>query len=244
MITTNNNLCITNCTHKKKKIINLSLTVKSIFEIIYKDISDYIFELGSMQQYFGYNDINDQNMVDCFLAWYDTLTNIFYTRLSNHLLIRNDFEGIGKPLISKWKDIEGERKSSIKYHEICDKESPNMGITKNIVTFDNISLELEYEEPSDLTIFEDAGITIYNIGGLDQVNTGFRIRIGDYGDFLIDNGSGGRIDPGLGDNLSLELLNNLYSHIDEKMNELSELLRIIENNINLIQKYTEKFMCT
>lgn len=138
MITNNKNLCQTICIKRKNEIVNLSKTTKLIFEIIYKDICDYIFELGSMQEYFGYKDMNDKTMVDCFLGWYDTITSIFYTKISNHLSITTNFNGIGKLIIPKWKDSEGGRKSSIKYHEVCDKNNPYINFTYNVVTFDNI----------------------------------------------------------------------------------------------------------
>lgn len=278
------------CSFKASKLLNLVCTAKLVYQAIHSDISDYIYELASLQEYFGQSDLNDEDMFNTMTNWYNQLTLVLYNRISNHLSTTTAVEGHGKHVIKKWKNVDGEKTTTHKYQNVCERQIsipgcedklkhriPNkyygkgdtylIQYSKNVVTYDNMvinKLYREVEEGSDEYNEElnDGTVIVENIdriwnnttGELTPVNpsisdpvyiTGLNIRIGNHGDFTINNGSQMKLDleTGDGENPDSNTVAAFYQRIDAEQKNLCELQRIIQNNIDFIQRYQDKFVC-
>ena len=261
-------LCEQNiCSFKANRLINLVNTGKLVYEAIHNDIADYIFELASLQEYFGQSDLNDDDMFNSMVNWYDTLTLVLYTRIKNHLSTTTAVEGHGKHVIKKWINEDGERKTTHKYQNVCERQIEQPGCedhlnhrvpnkyygkgdtyliqySKSVVTYDNMIINLIFAVPTDQDAAEASGALVFDHDGVatndDQMIVGLQVNIGDHGVFTINNGTQLKLDTD-DDNPDSDQVQDFYVKVDTQMQNLAGLQRIIQNNVDFIERYVNRF---
>jgi len=279
----NNNGCLGNniddcdklsCVYNSNKLLDLICTTKLIYESIHNDISEYIYNLASLQEYYGQSDLNEEDMFNCLINWYNQLVLILYVQISNHLSTSTSVEGRGTLVINKWTNEE--KITTLKYQNVCERlidldnckdefkyriphryygkgDEYLVQYSKNILTYDNIILNKVYLELSDIDKLEEIkdGSVIVNNIDIDNYDTldnnviifGLNFKIGNYGDFIINNGTRMKFElQPSGEGPNNKTISQFYKFIDHEQKKLCELQRIIQNNIDFIQKYKDKFI--
>ena len=61
-------------------------------------------------------------MFNTMTNWYNQLTLVLYNRISNHLSTTTVVEGHGKHVIKKWKNVDGEKTTTHKYQNVCERQ--------------------------------------------------------------------------------------------------------------------------
>jgi len=225
------------CSFKSSKTFNKICTAKSIYQAIHSDISDFIFELGCIQEYVGQQDLSDQNIFDCMIDWYNNLVMILYVKINNHLSISCDVNGIGKKIIDKIKRTADESNvgefiieneiSTLKYQNVCERQ----------ITIENCEDKLKHRVPNKYygkgdtyLIQESKPVASYDnmllefnetdYGSLTEVNNGVDVEI--------DNTENGEVFT-----VNRDDLEELITSHNNKNNEFNYLLPKDETNDNV-----------
>jgi hypothetical protein len=229
-----------NCAYGENKLTELLKTAKSVYTRLDKDVCQYVFELGKLQDYFQKFNLEDEIMFEAMVRRYNQLSEYLFVTLANHLSITTHVEGVGEKVI---RPVTGKTyTTTLKYQNVFKKctgcnecmkgvlatrasnkyygasDVIRVQYSKNVATYDNMSIHKNYNGSNII---------------------GYTIKLGDL-QYIIKNGNSLPIKKN--ECISQKNIADLFKMIDTETTNLGDIQRMIRSNINFIDKYISKFV--
>ena len=227
------------CAYGENKLTGLLKTAQCVYMRLDKDVCQYVFELGKLQDYFQRFNLEDEVMFEAMIKRYNQLSEYLFVTLVNHLSITTYVEGVGEKVI---RPVAGQTyTTTLKYQNVskrctgCDEcmngvlatrasnryygcsDVIRVQYSKNVATYDNMSVHKNYNGPNVV---------------------GYTIKLGDL-QYTIKNGNSLPIKKN--ECISQKNITDLFKLIDTEITNLGDIQRMIRSNINFIDKYIKKF---
>lgn len=256
---TSNDGCKNKCSQNPNKLINLLLTIKSVYERLAKDVCQYAQQIETFQDYYHQFNLNNDEMLTVMIKRFNKISELFYITFLNHLSGTTNVHGVGEKIIKPATQEYGTT-TTMRYQNISSlcsdcgdckkkkcygkdksfgcKDSLKIQTTINIATYDNISI-LENLDDDDvlngyIITIGKLSYTINNYNGL-QIKKTVRVPRTNHD---IDNDV-----PYLEvDRVTQTSIEELYEFIDLQIKILGDIEMSLSTNINYIDRYLKKFL--
>jgi hypothetical protein len=257
------------CSHDPGKIIDMLLTIKSLYDRLTKDVCQYARELETFQEYYQRFDINNEDMFDIMNKKLNQLLNLFYVAVTNHLSVTTNVKGLGEKIIKPVKPEYG-KSTTLKYQNICKTCSDCNDCTKsankcaskdrfmgcrdflkvqstlNVATYDNISITKLVNSSFVLLGYTLLiGNLSYELRNYTKVD-----NIKNVVQEVTDDSTYGSC-PGDDDHLvqniekvTAKSIEALFEFIDGQIKILGDIEVALTTNIEYVEKYLKKFKCS
>lgn len=247
--------CMGKCSHNPYKLLEMLLTIKTIYERLAKDVCQYAKEIETFQQYYQQFDLNNNTMLTIMKTRLNKLLGLFYVIFLNHLSATMTVTGIGEKIIKPVRSEYGTT-TSIRYQNICKlcsdctgnkkkchgrdksfgcKDYLKVQTTINIATYDNISIEKHFDCDDLLGYTITIGKLSYNIDNYDRLELKRIVRIPKTADDCCDLPYTEVL------KVTPTAIDSLFLFIDDQIQILGDVEMSLSININYIDRYIKKF---
>ena len=242
------------CAYGENKLTGLLKTAQCVYMRLDKDVCQYVFELGKLQDYFQRFNLEDEVMFEAMIKRYNQLSEYLFVTLVNHLSITTNVRGIGEKIIKPVKQEYGTT-TTIKYQNICKpcvncskceeetkdnlktnrfvgcRDMMKVQTTVNIATYDNISITKIVEDD----IFKGYLLTIgklsYTVNNYNEIKNLKETVMSQTNDNDFEEV----------DKITTNSIDTLYEFIDNQIRVLGDIEAMLVTNIEYVNKYIKKF---
>jgi len=255
-IQTTNIACKNKCSNNPAKLINLLLTIKSVYERLTKDVCQYAQEIESFQDYYHQFDLNDNAMLTVMVKRLNKLLDLFYITFLNHLSGTTNVTGVGWKIIKPVRQEYGTT-TTMRYQNICKlcsdcgdckkkicrgkdksfgcKDSLKVQTAINVATYDNVSIVKNLDDDELLGYTIIVGKLSYNIDNYESLQIKKNVRIPKESDSDDDTPYVEVM------RVTQTSISELYEFIDSQIKVLGNVEMSLATNINYVNRYIKKF---
>jgi hypothetical protein len=254
---TSNDGCKNKCSHNPNKLINLLLTIKSVYERLAKDICQYAQQIETFQEYYHQFDLNDDTMLAVMVKRLKKISELFYITFFNHLSGTVNVNGVGEKIIKPATQEYGTT-TTMRYQNICKicsdcsncnkkkchgkdrsfgcKDSLKVQTTINIATYDNVSIVENLDDDVLIGYTIVIGKLSYNIDNYSGLQLRKTVRVP-----RTDSDSDDDLPYIEVERVTQTSIDELYEFIDLQIKVLGDIEMSLATNINYIDRYIKKF---
>jgi hypothetical protein len=225
-------------------------TIKLLYSRLSKDIIQYTFEIGKFQEYYQRFDLNNYDMLELMKKNYNSIANMLYLNMQNHLSMTTNVTGLGEKIIKPVNDISGIT-TTLKYQNVfksCSDCDTGLSALKH-----SYSKDREYGERNFYKIKTTTNIATYDNISITQslennIVIGYILTIGELS-YEIKNTKNSSILPYITisnntDYITANSIEHLFNFIDCEIKNLSDALTALNINIEYVNKYIKNFETT